>query len=142
MVRVVVKKTIPMIRSHHIKVERKIFVQKPIIVDEIFNLRMRRIKMVEEPLLKKRGFDPLDRKLSTWSGFYKGYRVQIFFPDDYPAVPFSWFWEDIPEGFPHIIDNQLCVEVLLNSEAWVPDITVETIFEALDSHWYFRGRRQ
>jgi len=105
-----------------------------------YDPRLARIKQKEEPALKDRGFRPVDNSLTTWTGSYKGHRVQILFPQDYPAVPLQWFWEKVPSGFLNVIDNQLCIEALLNKEKWAPDITVETIFDELDSHPYFRRK--
>jgi len=110
--------------------------------NDFFDLRLPRIKMLEEPFLRKKGFRPVDEQLTVWVGQYKGYGVQIVFPHDYPAVPFAWYWEWNPPGFPHVVEgNRLCIEALLYYEKWAPDMTVETIFEALDSHWYFRDKR-
>lgn len=105
-----------------------------------YDPRIIRIRNREEPSLTNRGFRPTDDNLTTWTGRFKGYPVRIYFPYDYPAVPFKWYWQKIPSGFHNVINNELCVQALLNNSKWTPDLTVETIFESLESHRYFRGR--
>lgn len=105
-----------------------------------YDPRLARIKQKEEPTLRERKFKPIDNSLTTWTGSYKGHRTQIVFPQDYPAVPLQWYWDKAPSGFINVVDNQLCIEALLNKEKWAPDITVETIFDELDSHPYFRRK--
>jgi ubiquitin-protein ligase len=54
----------------------------------------------------------------------------------------EFYWKRTPPGFHDVVDeNRLCTEQLLYDEEWTPDITVETIFEALDTHKYFAGKK-
>jgi len=132
---VVVKRIIQPVRVTRIKKGRPIEVS---ITN--YDPRLARIKQKEKPALIERKFKPVDSSLTTWAGSYKGHRAQILFPQDYPAVPLEWYWEKVPSGFINVVDDQLCIEALLNKEKWAPDITIETIFDELDSHSYFRRK--
>jgi hypothetical protein len=131
-------------------IRRKHNINKPLIVKKIspsktlrieisnFDPRKIRIEKLEAPVLQERGFKSIDETMTTWRGKYKGYPAQIVFSSEYPAVPFQWYWDEVPNGFGNVIDNQLCIEALLDNNAWTPEMTVETVFEGLDSHPYFR----
>ena len=103
-----------------------------------YDPRIARIETLEAPVLRERGFKPVDESLATWKGKYNGYPAQIFFQPEYPAVPFQWHWNRVPDGFGNVVGSQLCIEALLDRNAWTPEMTVETVFEGLDSHPYFR----
>lgn len=105
-----------------------------------FDPRIARIKGLEAPILQERGFRPTDDYMASWKGRYEGHPVQIYFPSEYPAVPFQWHWGQVPSGFEHVVGSKLCIEALLDNNAWTPELTVETVFEGLDSNSYFRKR--
>lgn len=104
-----------------------------------YDPRLMRVRRVEAPLLERRGFKPMDNSLSYWQGSYRGYPVAIYFPPAYPAVPFVFRWLRVPPGFPNLRGDGICVEALSDSKLWTHDTSVDTFFEALESHPYFSG---
>jgi hypothetical protein len=102
-----------------------------------------RIERIEAPVLRERGFVPLDNSMNQWQGVYKGYPCTVYFPPLYPAQPLEFRWKHTPPGFPNVIDeNRLCTEHLVYEGVWTPDITIETVLEALDTHPYFQRRQR
>ena len=97
-----------------------------------------RIERIDAPVLRNRGFVPVNGSMDQWEGKFRRYRCTIYFPPLYPAHPFEFYWKRTPRGFHNVVEkNRLCVEALLDDEKWSPAITVETILEALETHEYF-----
>jgi hypothetical protein len=105
-----------------------------------------RIKDVEAPVLKSRGFAPVSpRRIKVWRGLYRGYLAEIRFPPQYPALPFEWIWINPPPHFPNIVLNRqnepaLCIDRILDKNKWNPAIGTRGIFEMMDDHPYFQRR--
>ena len=115
---------------------------KPLqIEDTTFDPHVFRIRQIEAPVLQERNFVPVDGSLDKWEGKYKGHECTIYFPPLYPVQPLEFYWKRVPRGFHNVVEvNRLCSEQLLYDRRWTPDTTVETIFEALDTHPYFAGK--
>ena len=123
--------------SRPVIVKKNIHTQKFRVNISNFDPRKARINKLEAPVLRERGFKPTDDTMNEWKGRYRSHPVQIILPLEYPAVPFRWYWIEVPSGFEHVVGSQLCIEALLDNNAWTPEMTVETVFEGLDSHPYF-----
>jgi len=133
------------------KLERPLTIQKTVLVKRAnpvmivptspINVREKRIREVEAPILETYGFQPAGNDQDTWEGEIGGVPMMVTFPELFPAVPFQIYLKRPPRGFHHLLSgNQLCVERLIDEGLWDPTISTEQIFLNIENQKAFRGR--
>jgi len=133
------------------RLEKPVKIQKTVLVKRVnpvmilptspINVREKRIREVEAPILEAYGFEPTGNDLSRWRGKIKGVDMTVVYPELFPAVPFQIHMANPPPGFYNLIRaDQVCIERLIDEGLWDPTISTEQIFLNVENHRAFKGR--